>query len=445
MNPDWKAWRTALRHPAALNCLRGVLLVFALFFAIKLLDPERSARLNLIYLALALAALGFAPLPSTVRLARGRLHFNAWSRHFYWLFIVPYGWVIGVCSAFVPDYAPLAFLIFAGGGAVGIGLFRPRDYWLNGFILSGIYFASLYYFNRAFFQGSYLTEAGLSLAAVLIVTHWMGRASEVYVNQTASVGHLLRVSRRDRRTIAEERRRSDELLRNILPDTVAEELKRTGAAAPQHFAAASVLFTDFEGFTRIAADLSPAELIQELDRCFSQFDVLIAEHNLEKLKTIGDSYMAVGGVPTPNSTHAIDCCLAALAIRDFTDALRVEKQGRGLPAWELRIGIHCGPLVAGVIGKKKFAYDVWGDTVNTASRCESAGSPGEINISSSVYESVREFFDCESRGFVPIKNRGELEMYYIRSIKRELSADGAGRKPNEQFMQLRRRMLASDE
>lgn len=438
MNPDWKAWRTALRHPAALNCLRGVLLVFALFLGIKLLDPERSARLNVTYLAIALAALGFAPLPATVRLARGRLHFNVWSRHFYWLFIVPYGWVIGVFCAFVPDYAPLAFLIFAGGGAVGIGLFRPRDYWLNGFILSAVYFSSLYYFTPDAFYGPYLTEAGLSLAAVLIVTHWMGRASEVYVNQTASVGHLLRVSRRDRRTIAEERRRSDELLRNILPDAVAEELKRTGAAAPQHFASASVLFTDFEGFTRIAADMSPAELIQELDLCFSRFDALIAEHNLEKLKTIGDSYMAVGGVPTPNRTHAIDCCLAALAIRDFVDSLRVEKQGRGLPVWELRIGIHSGPLVAGVIGKRKFAYDVWGDTVNTASRCESAGSRGEINISRAVYEAVREFFECEARGLVEIKNRGALEMYYIRGVRRELSVDDAGRTPDERFMELRR-------
>lgn len=180
--------------------------------------------------------------------------------------------------------------------------------------------------------------------------------------------------------IENEREKSDKLLRNTLPDTIADELKNNGHVAPQLYTDATVLFTDFVGFTQIAEKMSPEELIRELDNCFSYFDQVAKRYKLEKLKTIGDSYMCAGGIPAANKTHALDCVLAALEIRAFMQQMKEIKAAQGLPYWELRIGIHSGPLVAGVIGESKFAYDVWGDTVNTASRMEAAGTAAEINI-----------------------------------------------------------------
>jgi class 3 adenylate cyclase len=141
---------------------------------------------------------------------------------------------------------------------------------------------------------------------------------------------------------------------------------------------------------------------------------------LEKLKTIGDSYMCAGGLPKITKTHPIDAILAALEIKAFMDQMKSIKESLGVPFWELRIGIHTGSLVAGVVGEKKFAYDVWGDTVNTASRMESSGSPGQINISKTTYDLIKDFFDCEVRGKIPAKNKGEIEMYFVKGIKREL-------------------------
>lgn len=140
------------------------------------------------------------------------------------------------------------------------------------------------------------------------------------------------------------------------------------------------MFTDFVGFTRISEQLSPEEVVDELDKCFSYFDQVTEKYGLEKLKTIGDSFMCAGGLPTPNDTHAIDCCLAALEIQAFMNQMKEIKHQQGFDYWELRLGMNTGPLVAGVVGHKKFAYDVWGDTVNTASRLESSGVPGKINI-----------------------------------------------------------------
>lgn len=217
-----------------------------------------------------------------------------------------------------------------------------------------------------------------------------------------------------------ERQKSEKLLLNILPKDVASELKEKGYAEPIHYESVSVLFTDFKGFTLIAEKLSPNELLSELDACFVQFDKITERYNLEKLKTIGDSYMCAGGIPRKNPTHAVDSILAAIEIQSFMNAMREMKEMVGLPFWELRLGIHSGPLVAGVIGEKKFAYDVWGDTVNTASRMESSGTPGRINISGATYELVKDFFDCEFRGMVKAKNKGDVAMYYVNGIKENL-------------------------
>jgi adenylate cyclase len=233
----------------------------------------------------------------------------------------------------------------------------------------------------------------------------------------------------------QERRKSDQLLRSVLPETIADELKQTDRVQPVDYENASVLFTDFVGFTQIAESFTPQQLIEELDSCFGEFDRIAKKHNLEKIKTIGDAYMAVGGVPLANQTHAVDCVLAALEIVQLVSELREREMLRSRPYWEIRIGIHSGDLIAGVVGREKFSYDVWGDTVNTASRLESSGVAGRINISGATYELVKDFFDCEFRGKIAAKNKGEIDMYFVNGIRRELSVNGNGVIPNETFVQ----------
>ena len=222
----------------------------------------------------------------------------------------------------------------------------------------------------------------------------------------------------------EEYKKSESLLLNILPSKVASELKVKGKTTPEYFESVSVCFTDFVGFTKIAESMKPSELVSELDDCFSFFDYIIGKYNLEKLKTIGDSYMFAGGIPIPSSTHAIDCILASLEIQSFMSDKITLKNLEGSPYWELRLGINSGSLIAGVIGNKKFTYDIWSDTVNTASRCESSGIPGKINISKNTYNLVSGFFDCEYRGSIPVKNKGNVDMYTVIAIKPELALEG---------------------
>lgn len=238
----------------------------------------------------------------------------------------------------------------------------------------------------------------------------------------------------------QERRKSDQLLRNVLPESIAFELTQTEHVQPIDYESASVLFTDFVGFTQIAENFTPQQLIAELDGCFSQFDAIARKHNLEKIKTIGDAYMAVGGIPTANKTHAVDCVLAALEIQELIFRLREQEMAENRPYWQIRVGIHSGDLVAGVVGSQKFSYDVWGDTVNTASRLESSGAPGRINISPVTRDLVKDFFDCDYRGKVAAKNKGEIEMYFVNGIHPELSLNGKGREPNEKFLQMYREL-----
>ncbi|MFP5273558.1 adenylate/guanylate cyclase domain-containing protein [Coleofasciculus sp.] len=230
-----------------------------------------------------------------------------------------------------------------------------------------------------------------------------------------------------------ERRKSDQLLLNILPEPIAHELKETGKVKPVYYDCATVLFTDFKGFTKIAEQLSPEALVQELDYCFSFFDLVSEIYKLEKLKTIGDSYMAVSGIPVAQSTHAIDTVLAALQIQAFIHWRQIEKMQNNEPYWEIRIGIHSGSLLAGVIGRKKFTYDVWGDTVNIASRMESSAIPGTINISQSTFDRVKDFFECDYRGKVAAKNKGEIDMYQVKRLKPDFATDSLGLVPNEKF------------
>jgi class 3 adenylate cyclase len=207
------------------------------------------------------------------------------------------------------------------------------------------------------------------------------------------------------------------LLLNILPEEVAAELKIKGEAKPRQYKMVSVLFTDFRAFTKTASTISPLELIQTLNECFSAFDDIVGNYNLEKIKTIGDAYMCAGGIPEENTTNAFDAVAAALEINNWVNNWNIKREASGLPKWEIRIGVHTGELVAGVIGKKKFAYDVWGDAVNLASRMENTGEVGKVNISGTTYEFIKDKFECLYRGQVTAKGKGDVDMYFVQMKK----------------------------
>lgn len=222
---------------------------------------------------------------------------------------------------------------------------------------------------------------------------------------------------KQRNRISKEKKRSEELLLNILPEETAEELKATGTAKAKSFDLVSVMFTDFKNFTQASERLSAEELVSEINFCYSEFDRIITKYGLEKIKTIGDAYMCAGGLPVPNETHAVDIIRAGLEFQDFIRRNKEKREKENLPFFELRLGIHTGPVVAGIVGIKKFAYDIWGDTVNTASRMESSGETGKVNISGYTYELVKDHFICTHRGKIQAKNKGEIDMYFVEGVR----------------------------
>ena len=209
------------------------------------------------------------------------------------------------------------------------------------------------------------------------------------------------------------KKQSDELLLNILPQEVADELKAKGSAEAKLIDEVTVLFTDFKDFTKLSEKVSPRELVAEINQCFSAFDHIMHKHHVEKIKTIGDSYMAAGGLPTQNKTHPTDVVKAAIEIQEYMRQHISKMNSAGELSFEIRIGVHTGPVVAGIVGVKKFAYDIWGDTVNTASRMEQNSEAGKINISATTYELVKDKFTCEYRGEIEAKGKGALKMYYV--------------------------------
>jgi class 3 adenylate cyclase len=226
-----------------------------------------------------------------------------------------------------------------------------------------------------------------------------------------------RVMEEKNKTIREEQERSENLLLNILPALVADELKKNGRTQAQYFEDVSVLFADFVGFSKIAEQLPPQQLVTELDTAFKAFDEIMSRYGLEKIKTIGDAYMCAGGLAqSANGGSQIrDMVSAAREMQNWLTVWNAEREAKGLPRFDARIGIHCGPVVAGVVGSRKFAFDIWGDTVNIAARVEQASEGGKINISGEAYEIVKTFAPCQYRGKISAKNKGEIDMYYVEN------------------------------
>jgi class 3 adenylate cyclase len=229
-----------------------------------------------------------------------------------------------------------------------------------------------------------------------------------------------------------EKEKTEALLANVLPRNTASEIMEKGKATKIKYNFVTVLFSDIQGFTKIAEEMNPEMLIDELDKFFFYFDSVVEKFGIEKIKTIGDAYMCAGGIPEKNRTNPVEVILAALEMKAYMNKLKLTSEIEGMKYWDIRIGIHTGTVVAGVVGQKKLSYDIWGDTVNTASRMESSGEAGKINISGTTYEFVKEFFTCEYRGKMPVKYKGELEMYFVNGIAPDLSDENGD--PNRMFI-----------
>ncbi|MCX6325551.1 MAG: triple tyrosine motif-containing protein [Bacteroidia bacterium] len=229
-----------------------------------------------------------------------------------------------------------------------------------------------------------------------------------------------------------EKEKTEALLANVLPKNTANEIMEKGKATKIKYNFVTVLFSDIQGFTKIAEEMNPEVLIDELDKFFFHFDSVVEKFGIEKIKTIGDAYMCAGGIPEKNRTNPVEVILAALEMKVYMNKLKKTSELEGMKYWDIRIGIHTGTVVAGVVGQKKLSYDIWGDTVNTASRMESSGEAGKINISGTTYEFVKDFFNCEYRGKMPVKYKGELEMYFVNGIVPDLSDENGG--PNRKFI-----------
>ncbi|MEM7180321.1 MAG: adenylate/guanylate cyclase domain-containing protein [Spirochaetota bacterium] len=320
---------------------------------------------------------------------------------------VPIVWYSQKTSLPLTDYAIIlnALLLFALSYFSG----ESSPVWLFGI---NIIFASHFNVSSKWKNVSILSVT----TAILIGMYLAGKAIPELIGIAFAIvavslysSRIFRLLIKKNAALQEERRHSERLLENILPLSIIDELQKDGSVSPKKHPQVTVLFTDFVGFTQAAAQMSPESLVSTLDAQFKKFDEIISMYQLEKIKTIGDAYMCAGGIFSNPIVAAKNVARAALAIRDF--------MATNHSAWQVRLGMHTGEVVAGVVGSKKFAYDIWGDTVNTASRLESSSEPGGINISQASYKLIQENFHCQARGKLTVKSKGELEMYFIVSEK----------------------------
>lgn len=261
--------------------------------------------------------------------------------------------------------------------------------------------------------------------------------------QLLELAELNRSMEAARKAASAEQERSEALLTSILPASIARELKEKGSVEPRFHPATTVLFTDFVGFTRFSERAEPAILVSFLDQVFSAFDEISVRHGLQTLKTIGDAYMAASGIPSASRAHCIDACLAALEMQRAIRLLNERRARLRLPTLDLRIGLHSGAVMAGVVGKRKFTYDIWGDAVNLAARLESACEPRRVNVSATVYAQAKAFFEFSPRGPIEIKNKNPVDMYFLDRVRPEYSADPAGESANTEFVAHRRTLAES--
>ena len=270
---------------------------------------------------------------------------------------------------------------------------------------------------------AYLYYLVLFVVMIQMLLYWRAYFSE---KEKFSVQKLLS-SRTEELVMQKER--AEDLLAKILPEETARQIQETGQAVRKEYKMVTVLFADIKGFTTIAANTPSNQLLDELDTLFLQFDSIVEQYNIEKIKTIGDAYMCAGGIPKKNRTNPIDVVMAGIEMLKLLKTANEKSKTQ----WEIRIGIHTGPVIAGTVGSTRISYDIWGDAVNVASRMESSGRAGEINISEDTYELVMNFFDVESRGKLPVKHKGELQMYFVKGIKKELAKDDNHTEPNKNF------------
>jgi len=273
-----------------------------------------------------------------------------------------------------------------------------------------------------------------AIALYILLTAFIAWALYASLNlRFARTQHLLEqiINKRTEDLIIE-KEKTEKLLANVLPKNTASEIMEKGKATKIKYNFVTVLFSDIQGFTKIAEETNPEVLIDELDKFFFYFDSVVERLGIEKIKTIGDAYMCAGGIPEKNRTNPVEVILAALEMQVYMSKLKETSELEGMKFWDIRIGIHTGTVVAGVVGQKKLSYDIWGDTVNTASRMESSGEAGKINISGTTYEFVKDFFICEHRGKMPVKYKGELDMYFVEGIIPELRNENG--MPNKKFI-----------
>ncbi len=258
------------------------------------------------------------------------------------------------------------------------------------------------------------------LVVAIIANQYKRRTNRKLEGQNRQILKQKELIEKRQKELKEEKSRTDALLLNILPAPVADELRKNKKVIPRYYKKVTIMFTDFKGFTTIASQMSPGEIVKELDACFIAFDQIIEKYEnsvgrkcIEKIKTIGDGYMCAGGIPVKNVSNPLDIVRVALAINEYMEKRKIEKAFRNEPCFEIRIGVNTGPVVAGVVGKKKFAYDIWGDAVNLASRLETSGEVGRVNISDNTYHYIKDNFFFTHRGKINAKNKGEVDMYFV--------------------------------
>jgi adenylate cyclase len=347
---------------------------------------------------------------------------------FFWLFLTRPNLfpVLLRVNVFITLFVPFLLQVLLGGfmASGGIGLWAivvPMSAIILRMPWSWFWFLSLSFLEilstllEAHLQGQ-PAPLPLGLARWLLALNLLGASLYIFLR----IKHVLKLQSELRKELQQthdqllrESGKAERLLLNIFPAQIATRLKRIPGSVSDSYADASVLFADISGFTRLASELEPRELVDLLNRVFSCFDLLTEEYSLEKIKTIGDAYMVVGNLPQPSTGHLENIADMALAMMQM-----FRKTVEGHPELGIRIGIHCGPVVAGVIGRKKLSYDLWGDTVNIANRMESHGLPGKIQVSEAVYEKLKDQYLFESRGEVSIRNKGGMRTYWLESKRK---------------------------